>query len=160
MNTNTKTKTKRPAKKTAGRAPKERSTVGASIIRGLEEASRGRAAKTKTCASRWSTSPKSMCARSARRWASARRVRNEFGFPTGHLRNGNRAGAADAPTRSCWGDRQHPEGGSRTSCRPKGKSVRDDDGELTYATGIGSKGIGRLSQPRAPHNRSRGTMML
>ena len=35
---NTKTKAKRPAKKTARRVPKKRSTVGASIIKGLEEA--------------------------------------------------------------------------------------------------------------------------
>ena len=35
---NTKAKTKRPTKKTTGRAPKKRSTVGASIIKGLEEA--------------------------------------------------------------------------------------------------------------------------
>lgn len=33
-----KTKTKRPAKKTAGRASKRRSTVGPSIIKGLEQA--------------------------------------------------------------------------------------------------------------------------
>ncbi len=35
---NTKTKTKRPARKTAARATTKRSTVGASIITGLEEA--------------------------------------------------------------------------------------------------------------------------
>ena len=35
---NTKTKTKRQAKKTAGRVPKKRSTAGESIIKGLEEA--------------------------------------------------------------------------------------------------------------------------
>jgi putative transcriptional regulator len=35
---NTKTKTKRPAKKTARRVSKKRSTAGASIIRGLEQA--------------------------------------------------------------------------------------------------------------------------
>lgn len=35
---NTKVKTKRPAKRTAGRVPKKGSTVGASIIKGLEEA--------------------------------------------------------------------------------------------------------------------------
>ncbi len=34
----TKTKTKRPAKRTAGRAPKKRSTIGGSIIKGLEQA--------------------------------------------------------------------------------------------------------------------------
>jgi putative transcriptional regulator len=34
----TKTKIKRPAKKTAARVPKKGSTVGASIIKGLEEA--------------------------------------------------------------------------------------------------------------------------
>jgi len=35
---NAKTKTKRPAKKTAGRVAKTRSTVGTSIVKGLEEA--------------------------------------------------------------------------------------------------------------------------
>ena len=35
---NTKTKAKRPARKTAKRVPKKRSTVGESIIKGLEQA--------------------------------------------------------------------------------------------------------------------------
>src|SRR5437016_4260849 len=98
---NTKTKTKRPEKKTARRVPKKRSTVGASIIRGLEQAiawTRGENADVHvTLAQAPEVDVREV--RTKMRLSQAQ-FAIKFGFPPATLRNWEQGRSRpDAPTR-------------------------------------------------------------
>ncbi len=96
-----KTKTKRPAKKTARRVPKKRSTVGASIIKGLEEAiawTRGENDNVRVTP----VQVPNVDVREVRTkmGLSQAQFATKFGFPPATLRNWEQGRARpDAPTR-------------------------------------------------------------
>ena len=98
---NTKTKTKRPAKKRAGRVPKKQSTVGASIIKGLEEAiawTRGENENVRVTL----VHVPNVDVREVRTkmGLSQAQFATKFGFPPATLRNWEQVRALpDAPTR-------------------------------------------------------------
>jgi putative transcriptional regulator len=98
---NTKAKTKRPGKKTARRVPKKRSTVGASIIRGLEQAiawTRGENDDVRVTL----VQVPDIDVREVRRkmGLSQAQFATKFGFPPATLRNWEQGRARpDAPTR-------------------------------------------------------------
>ncbi|MCC6393927.1 MAG: helix-turn-helix domain-containing protein [Bryobacterales bacterium] len=95
------TKAKRPAKKTAGRAPKKRSTVGASINKGLEEAiawTRGENAKVRVTLVH--VPDVDVREVRARMGLSQAQFATKFGFPPATLRNWEQGRARpDAPAR-------------------------------------------------------------
>ena len=97
----TKLKTKRPAKKSAGRVPKKRSTAGASIIKGLEQAiawTRGESANVRVTL----VHVPEVNVREVRTkmGLSQAQFATKFGFPPATLRNWEQGRARpDAPTR-------------------------------------------------------------
>ena len=98
---NTKSKTKRPAKKTALRAPKKQSTAGASIIRGLEQAiawTRGENEDVRV--TRVQVPEVDVREVRTRMGLSQAQFATKFGFPPATLRNWEQGRARpDAPTR-------------------------------------------------------------
>jgi putative transcriptional regulator len=98
---NTKTRTKRPARKTAKNLAKKRSTVGASIIRGLEQAvawSRGENENVRVTL----VQVPEVDVREIRKkmGLSQAQFATKFGFPPATLRNWEQGRALpDAPTR-------------------------------------------------------------
>jgi putative transcriptional regulator len=97
----TKTKTKRPEKKTAGRAPKTRSGVGSSIIKGLEEAIAWTRGENENARVTLVHVP-DVDVREVRHkmGLSQAQFATKFGFPPATLRNWEQGRARpDAPTR-------------------------------------------------------------
>ncbi|MCC6364594.1 MAG: helix-turn-helix domain-containing protein [Bryobacterales bacterium] len=98
---NTKTKTKRPGQKTGGRIPTKRSTAGASIIKGLEQAiawTRGENDKVRVTL----VHVPEVDVREVRTkmGLSQAQFATKFGFPPATLRNWEQGRARpDAPTR-------------------------------------------------------------
>jgi putative transcriptional regulator len=96
-----KTKINRPAKRTAGRVPKKRSTVGASIIKGLDQAiawTRGEDENVRVTLVR----VPEIDVREVRKkmGLSQAQFATKFGFPPATLRNWEQGRAhPDAPTR-------------------------------------------------------------
>ena len=97
----TKAKTKRPAKKTVGRAPKKRSTVGASVIKGLEQAIAWTKGENHHVRITMVNVPEIDIRRVRTKMGlSQAQFATKFGFPPATLRNWEQGRARpDAPTR-------------------------------------------------------------